>query len=305
MVDLTICIVSFNARDTLNNCLTSIFTHEKKLSFEIIVVDNNSSDNSVRMIQEAYPSVKLICNKFNRGFASANNQAIRIATGKNILLLNQDTLLIHDNSIKSMVDFLDSNHEAGVCGCVHLDLDMAEVNSNDSFPNVFSVQNISLRNLFPKRLKKSEVNVFSPLECDVITGACFLFKRSLIDKIGFMDEDFFFYYEETEWCYRVKKAGWKIYWLPFVEIIHIGGRRFGDTPIFLEKYFRKSEFYYFKKTSGIFVAYLYLMLFFSFCTIEVLKATLGYYARYNTDKRRMHLQNLKNQLDLIAQTLSY
>ena len=229
MIDVSIIIVNWNTRDILRDCLQSVYDQTKEISYEVIVIDNASSDDSVDMVKKEFPQVILIENKENRGFAAANNQGIAIAKGRYILLLNSDTIIL-DNAVYKTLLIADANVQAGIIGCRALNRDRTLQRTCFMFPSVLNMllSMTGLYKLFPKskffgREHMSWWNRDDEREVDVVTG-CFMFvRREVIEKIGVMNEDYFIYAEETDWCFKAKKAGFKVLFTPFAEIIHLGG----------------------------------------------------------------------------------
>ena len=204
MKDLSIIIVNANNQRLLKECLQSIDKNTHKISFEIIISDNASTDGSQEMVKDDFPQVKLIENKENLGFAKANNQALKIYQGRYALLLNNDTL-VKDSALDKMVEFMDQNQETGACGPKLLNTDGSTQHQGG---------------LLAKRFWKAK----DPRPVDFIIGAALLVRKEVIDKVGMMDENLFFYNEDLDWCLRIRKAGWKIFFLPQAEIIHYGGQ---------------------------------------------------------------------------------
>ncbi len=230
VVDVSIIIVNWNTRQITCECLKSVYEQTKELSFEVIVVENGSSDSSVEMVKNEYPRVILIENQENRGFAAANNQGMAIAKGKYVLLLNSDTLIL-DDAIRKAVSFADDHPKAAVVGCRILNADMTMQQSCFMFPSLLNMVLSSsyLYKLFPRskffgRERMSWWDRRDEREVDVVTGCFMLIRREAIEAIGMMDEQFFMYAEETDWCYRFKQAGWRILFTPEVEIVHLGGQ---------------------------------------------------------------------------------
>jgi len=227
---LSIIIVNFNAEKFLVECLDSICAQTKQISFDIWVVDNNSIDASVPMVQQNFPQVNLIENKENIGFAKANNQAIARCTGDYILLLNPDTLILQ-NAIGNVVDFMDANPTVGICGCKVLNEDRTlqlACRRSIPTPGVAFFRLTGLSKLFPKSKLTSKYNLTyidpnGPHEVDAVSGAFLMIRRKVVDDIGFLDERFFMYGEELDWCIRAKKAGWAVMYYPDAEIIHYKG----------------------------------------------------------------------------------
>jgi GT2 family glycosyltransferase len=227
---LSIIIVNFNAEKFLVECLDSIYAQTKQISFDIWVVDNNSIDASVPMVQQNFPQVNLIENKENVGFARANNQAITQCVSDYILLLNPDTLILQ-NAIEKTVDFMDGNPTVGICGCKVLNKDgtlQLACRRSIPTPGVAFFRLTGLSRLFPKSKIMAKYNLTyldpdDPHEIDAVSGAFLMIRREVIDSIGLLDERFFMYGEELDWCLRTKKAGWPVMYYPNAEIIHYKG----------------------------------------------------------------------------------
>jgi len=230
MIDVSVVIVNWNTRDVLRDCLSSVFEQTQGIEFEVIVVDNGSSDRSVQMVEAKFPQVIVIANGENRGFAAANNQAIAVARGKYVLLLNSDTIVL-DNAIAKMVSFADKNPDVAVVGCRVLNPDKTLQPTCFMFPSVLNMLLSAsyLYKIFPRskffgRERMSWWDRNDVREVDVVTGCFMLVRRKAIERVGLMDEQFFMYAEETDWCYRFKETGWKVMFTPTAEIIHIGGQ---------------------------------------------------------------------------------
>ena len=238
-MDLSIAIVNYNTKEFLKGCLESIYDTVKSIEFEIYVVDNASIDGSAQMVEDAFPGVKLIKNKENLGFAKANNQAIEISKGRHILLLNPD-IVSHPKAMESMVEFLDKNSKIGAIGAKLLNPDGSVQISGYycKFPSFFQVlffytalRHLALKSSFLKYRFWQHVDVDKPCEVDQPPGACLMVKKVVIDQIGLLDEDFPLFFNDVDWCYRIKRAGWKIFYYPNAEMIHFGGRSFVSQEI--------------------------------------------------------------------------
>ena len=229
MKELSIIIVSFNTRNILKDCLDSVFSNTSSISFEVIVIDNASSDNSVDMIKEEFPQVKLIENFDNKGFAAANNQGFKIASGKYWLLLNSDTVIL-GNVLEKSFEYMERNSAVGMMGCRVLNKDKSVQDTCFMWPSLLNIAILStgLGRVFPRSrfFKRERMRGWrrnTEREVDAITG-CYLFVRSSATlKIGVLDEDFFFYGEETDWCLRFSQAGYEVKFAPVGDIIHLGG----------------------------------------------------------------------------------
>jgi GT2 family glycosyltransferase len=262
MVKLSIVIVNFNTKLLLKQCLDSVYQTVGNVKHEIIVVDNNSSDQSSFMIKENFPSVKLVENKENLGFAKANNQAIRKARGEYLLLLNSDTIVL-PGTLNIMIDFMDANPEVGVLGAKLLDPDLNLQTSCRHFPTLFSVllQFFGLSAMFPKSKLFGWYDMgywdhSRTKKVDCVPGTSLLVRKNAVQEIGLLDENYFMYFEDTDWCYRIAKAGWEIVFLPKAEVIHLGGvsAAKSNRGLFYDKTLTKelfhSLFYYFGKFHG-------------------------------------------------------
>ena len=234
-MDLSVIIVNYNTGKFLYECLQSMFKTTNVQSFEVIVVDNGSEDNSNEMVEKEFPHVILIKNEKNLGFTKANNQGIEIATGKFILLLNSDTLL-NENSITPVLEFMRKNPDVGICGCKHLNEDGTLQPSCFHFPSILTLiwDLTLLSRIFPKnrlfgRYAMTYWDYNNTKEVDRVMGSFLMANRIFIEKVGTLDENFFIYEEETDWCYRAKKAGFKVCFFHEATIIHFGGKATKDT----------------------------------------------------------------------------
>lgn len=261
-MDVSIIIVNWNARDELLKCLKSIYEETKQVSFEIIVVDNASSDGSSESVKERFPQVKVIDNTENKGFSKANNQGIKEAEGKYILLLNPD-MLITDRAIEKLYYFIEKHPEVGAVGPKLLDQKGKFVPSclrSIPGPKTALYRLLNLGKLFPKVKEFNKYNLTyidkdETQEVEAISGAATLARREAIDQVGLLDESFFMYGEDLDWYYRFSKAGWKIYYVPEAVIIHYcrissNKRRIASTfnfyqamYIFNKKHFAGNQFF--------------------------------------------------------------
>jgi GT2 family glycosyltransferase len=247
---LSVIIVNYNTKTLLRQCLKSVISHQSSvISYELIVVDNSSTDGSVAMVEKEFPSVKLIKNKENLGFAKANNQAIRFAQGRNILLLNSDTV-VYKGALDSMVEFLDNHPEVGVVGPKLLNEDKTAQPSAGRFPSLPVVIVMLFKEHFGgSRFVRASYDKIR--EVDWVMGAAMMVKKEILKKTGLLDENIFMYMEEVEWCYRIKKAGFKVYFYPQAKITHLGGAssRTGRQEPILNIY-KGLVFFYEKHKSG-------------------------------------------------------
>ena len=229
MLDLSIIIVSYNNLGILKDCLESIHKFTSKVNFEVIIVDNNSSEPGLREVVSLFDNLILIENEDNRGFSAANNQGVEIAKGKYILFLNNDTILVEDVFYKLIV-FSDSSPDDNLIGIKLLNVDYSHQHSIVDFPNFWNTmtESLFLYTIFKrnKYFNKYWLNYFDhkkPLSVDIVMGAFILGKSTTIRRLGGFDERFYFYAEETDLCKRHSDAGGKIIFHPELKLIHIGG----------------------------------------------------------------------------------
>lgn len=228
-MDVSVIIVSWNTRDILRDCLDSVYAQTKAVSFEVIVIDNASADGSAELVKRDFAAVRLLENADNRGFAAANNQGMRLAAGRYVLLLNSDTVVL-DGAIDKTVAFADRNPEAAVIGCRVLNRDRTLQPTCFMYPSVLNMFLFAtgLNKLFPSsrffgREQMTWWKRDGVRDVEVVTGCFMLARRAAIDQVGLMDESFFMYGEETDWCFRFARAGWRVLFAPHGEIIHLGG----------------------------------------------------------------------------------
>ncbi|NLL27896.1 MAG: glycosyltransferase [Bacteroidales bacterium] len=227
---ISIVIVNYNVEYFLEQCLISVFKSLKGIEGEVFVVDNNSVDNSLLMLKQKFPQVKLIENKENLGFSKANNQAIKQCVGEYVLLLNPDTV-VEEMTFRKVIDFMDATPDAGAVGVKMLDGKgnfLPESKRSLPTPEVSFYKIFGLSKLFPKSKKFGKYHL-SYLdknkihEVDVLSGAFMFIRREVLEKIGLLDETFFMYGEDIDLSYRILKAGYKNYYFPETRIIHYKG----------------------------------------------------------------------------------
>lgn len=265
--ELSIIIVSWNVRQMLEHCLSSI-KKNLTLNYEVIIVDNNSSDQTKEMVQSKFPEFLLIANSRNIGFAAANNQALAQARGKWLLILNPDTVLFKETAENCLL-YLKRNPEVGVLGCKILNPDLSLQPSCRNLPDLSSQLLILLKvhHFKPglKPLKKyfmADFKYQETREVEQVMGAFLMTKREVIEKAGFFDPNFFVWFEEVDFCKRVKKLGYKVIFFPEAKIIHHQGESFKQVmTLKAQRNFNRSLAYYFKKNHSYF-SYLIILIFF-------------------------------------------
>jgi hypothetical protein len=221
------------------------------LTIEVFVVDNGSTDGSKNAVMAEFPEVVLIDNPLNLGFARANNQALGLSSGRYTLLLNPDTQ-VKERAIEILTTFMDIHPEAGVVGSQLLNSDGSKQNSIANFPSLATelLNKSLLRWLFPHRFPGKENTYAEPIKVDSVIGACMMVRREAIEQVGFLDEDYFLFLEETDWCYRINKAGWKIYHHPQAEIFHFQGKSAEKDKKRAKLEYYRSRYQFFKKNRG-------------------------------------------------------
>mgnify|MGYP000344964387 CR=1 FL=1 len=230
-LSLSICIVNYQARKYLRNCLRSILANPPQGEFEIIVVDNHSRDGSVEMLQQEFPQVMAIENPCNLGFTVPMNQALRRARGEYLLLLNPDTI-VHPHALDRLIEFMQSHPEVGICGPKVLNTDgslQAPCRRGESRPWAVITYFLGLHRLFPKsrlfgQYLMSYMDEDETHEVGGVAGSCMLIRRQVVEQIGYLDERFFAYQEDADYCFQTRQAGWKVYYVPVAQITHFGGK---------------------------------------------------------------------------------
>lgn len=252
MIKLSIILVSWNTRDLLADCLTSVYAYPPQDVFEVLVVDNASSDGSAAMVKAQFPQVRLIESEKNVGFAQGNNLAVPLCQGEYVLLLNPDTV-VKPEALQELVRFMDAHPEAGAAGSRLLNPDESLQPSCHPAPTLSR----ELWRLFHLDVLRpygayhmSKWDMGQPREVDVIQGASFMLRKTALDKIGFLDGRYFMYSEEVDLCYRLQKAGWKLFYVPASRVIHYGGQstKLVAADMFLQLYLGKLT--YFRKHYG-------------------------------------------------------
>ncbi|MDA9312632.1 glycosyltransferase family 2 protein [Vicingaceae bacterium] len=227
---LSVIIVNYNVQYFLENCLNSVCNSSKNIEFEVIVVDNNSVDGSLEMLKEKFPHTYVIVNKDNKGFSKANNQAIKIAKGEYVVLLNPDTV-VEENTFKLCCDFMDANPKSGGLGVKMLDGNgnfLPESKRGLPTPAVAFYKIFGLSALFPKSEKFGQYHLGhlskdENHEIEILSGAFMMMRKSLLDKIGLLDESFFMYGEDIDLSYRITQAGYTNHYFSGTQIIHYKG----------------------------------------------------------------------------------
>lgn len=254
LLDGSIIIVNYNTRQLTLDCLASVYASQTSYKYEVIVIDNASHDGSVEAIREVYPDVQLIANQNNTGFAVANNQGMEVAKGRYILLLNSDTV-VQPDTLHTMIYFMDRHPEMGASGCKVIlpdgSLDKA-CKRGFPTPTASFYYAFGISRLFPDRTKFNQYQLghLSPDDeypVDCLVGAFMLVRRETIDQVGGLDETFFMYGEDIDWCYRIKEAGWGIFYYPRTYIVHYKGGSARRKPLKITYEFHRAMWVFHRK----------------------------------------------------------
>ncbi len=263
-IDLSISIVSFNTRELLRDCLSSVFKETAGIPFEVFVVDNNSRDGSAEMVTSEFPQVALIRNRKNRGFAAANNQVLTRAQGRYFLMLNPDTVIV-ERALEKLVHFMDKKEECGICcpqliypdgrlQVSYMSFRTARERANwvvkprrRDFKSI--VANVRKKNRDKQvKKKRNELQPLAgPVEIERPRGACFLVRRKAVEQVGPLDDRFFMYCEEVDWALRIRQAGWKNFCVPEARVIHVwGGSTYACRQVMEDIQLQSDYKYYYK-----------------------------------------------------------
>lgn len=229
LMRLSIAIVNWNTSRLLESCLNSIYRNKPPFEFEVIVVDNGSDDFDESRFREQFSATKIIRNDQNIGYAAANNQAMNTASGEYILLLNPDTEVL-SGTLDLLVKFMDEHADAAAAGCRLVKPNGMVDRSVRSFPDPLAIAAdfLFLSRLFPRsrlfgRYRMTWFNYDEDIEVDQPMGSCLILRSEAVKQIGVMDEQFPIFFNDVDWCYRAKLAGWKIYFTRSAEVVHHGG----------------------------------------------------------------------------------
>ncbi|NJN98102.1 MAG: glycosyltransferase family 2 protein [Anaerolineales bacterium] len=226
MPDISIIIINWNTRDLLAECLESLYKTISGTSFDIWVVDNASTDDSVEMVQTRFPSVQLILNRDNVGFARANNQAMIASQGRTMLLFNSDAVAT-PGAVAALMQIIEAHPQAGIVGAHLVNPDGSFQASHSPFPHLWQeflilsgLGRLIYGRWYPSR---GPQEAKGPQPVDYVEGACLLVRREAFEQAGGLDEGYFMYAEEVDWCYSMRRTGWQVWYQPAARIIHYGG----------------------------------------------------------------------------------
>ncbi|MDD5644469.1 MAG: glycosyltransferase family 2 protein [bacterium] len=297
MKDVSIIIVNWNAGQCLLDCISSIYRYiYNEVKIEIIVVDNNSEDESVSKVKTEYPTIQIVENKKNMGFAFANNQGFKLSSGEYVLCLNPDTVA-QDSSLLKMLEFMRENIEIGITAPKVLDEHLSVCTSVIRHPTLYSEllkvlcpNRKNTRELLPKDFDYEKSSV---VEC--VSGCCMMFRREAVNKIGFFDQDFFMYSEDIEICMRMKKNGYSVFYYPYAQIMHRGAKSAAKNHgIAIHSYI--SSYIILRKLYGFGISYIYKIFVVFVSIAKIIILAIFSLAR----NRKYYLFKINNHWHLIA-----
>jgi GT2 family glycosyltransferase len=255
--DLSVVIVTRNTRELLHACLESIASLSDAVTWEVVVVDNASTDGSIELLRRSYPNTRLICNKSNTGYALANNQGLAVSTGRYLLLLNSDTV-VQPGALARLVEFMDTHPEAGACGPLlrYPDGQLQRSCYSDPSPRSYLARMLGVDVLLPRsRLFGNQYYGFDHAQTstvDSMLGAALLVRRKAMERVGGLDETLRIHYNDFDWCRRIRLAGWHIFFVHDAEIVHHlqGTTRLENRQLQIQAEMVKNLFDFFRKHHG-------------------------------------------------------
>jgi len=272
MFDVSVIVVNWNTRQLLRDCIDSILRHSEGYSVEIVVVDNHSSDGSVEMVREQYPQVLLIANDENTGFARANNQGVRAASGRYVLLLNSDAMLT-PGALCSLMDLAQSNPRIGMVGAQLIYPDGSFQASFTRIPTLrqeFLILSGLGRLLYGRTYPSfGPEEAAGPQPAGYVEGACMLAPRSAYLEVGGLDEGYFMYAEDVDLCYAMHRGGWQVWYQPAARIIHLGSASSKNRKPQREADLYRSRVRFFRKNYGNSSATALKALIFAFTAVKM------------------------------------
>lgn len=252
MIDLSIAIVSYNTKEVLLDCLRSVHAHTTAITFEVIVVDNDSKDGTVAALQDVYPAMRIVANTDNRGFAKAVNQALAVSRGRHMLLLNSDTI-VRDQALATMVAYLDDHPDVGAVSCKQWTGDGHLNQTCFPFPSIRDhlFYSALFQRIAPTMQAAAaathEVDCTQSQDVDWANGACLMIRRSLLRQVGGLDEEFFMYFEDVDLCRRLRQKGYRVRHVAEAAIVHFIGRSSGRDRERLQLVWEFSRIHYIEK----------------------------------------------------------
>ena len=305
MTDLSIIIVSWNVSDLLAACLRSIDANRGDLALEVIVVDSASRDDTVAMVREQFPWVRLMPQSVNVGFTWGNNIGLGTAKGRHLLLLNPDTEIIGD-MLTQLVAYLDDNPDVGVVGPHTLNTDGSTQSSRRRFPTVATglLESTWLQPIAPKALLDwyyvREPADDATVDVDWVQGHALMARRAVYEQIGGLDTSYVMFFEEVDWCKRAKSAGWRVVYVGSAQVTHHGGQSTAQVSVKKDIHFNRSKVQYFRKYHGgviaEFVRVSLLLMFVWQLAVESTKWALRHKPELRRERMGVYWQVLKSGL---------
>lgn len=252
--DLSICIVTYKARDLLRDCLRSLCEQPPGPSLEILVVDNGSDDGTLEMLRGEFPEVRLILNPGNLGYTLPMNQALRAAGGRYLVQLNPDTKVV-GGALKALFEYLEANPRVGIAtpkvlnrdGSLQKQCRRSAARPWDTFTYFTGLSRLFPRSRLFARYLMTYLNEDEINEVEAVSGSCMFIRRAVIENIGYLDERYFAYQEDADFCFRARQAGWRIEYLPFARVIHYGGQGGTRVEVYRSIYeWHRSYFTYYR-----------------------------------------------------------
>jgi GT2 family glycosyltransferase len=318
MIDLSICILTYNHCEMLSNCINSVYADTDNLNIEIIIVDSGSYDGTIEMLHNKYPEIKIIQNNKFSGFASGNNQAFNLTTGKFIVILNDDTIVCK-GGLSKMYLYLIGNHKIGAIGPCLLNNDLtiqrsAYISYSTIFTDLFihSIQIYIFYSFLQSKFKfNKKIDQFGFYKTNLDTqkvkhlmGACIMIRREVLELVGGLDENYYLSFEDQDWCKRISESGWDIVFFPKSKIIHFGNQTVKSFANFDKIYFQ-SRYYFQKKHYGIISLFLFKFFNIIISLNNLLLATLILPFNMNNIRKTWLKSVIKNSSKTLSWTLNH
>ena len=294
--DISIIIVSWNVEGLLRDCLRSIVKTKGALAVETIVVDSGSHDDTPNMVRREFPDVQLIARSDNVGFPKGNNLGLEVANGRYLLLLNPDTI-VHKNALQTMFAYMENNETVGMVGAQLLNADGSHQSSRRRFPTFWTglFESTWLESFAPKSILNAyyvkDSGNDETADVDWVMGACMFVRREAFERVGWMDEDYFMYSEELDWCRRMKEADWRIVYLPTAKVTHLVGKSSEQAVTHRHINFNRAKLRYFKKYHGSMAALLLRALLLKGFMFQVLVEGVKWMVGHKRPLRRQRIQS--------------
>ena len=270
---VSVIVLSYNTRDLTLTCLEQFTPDALSAGWQVIVVDNGSQDDTASAVSRMFPQVEVVCSQENRGFAAGNNLGLRRAEGKAVILMNSDVLASFA-VLAALPRFLDQHPQVGALS--------PQLRTRSGAPQAFAYgcdpkPGYLLRRGLHRLLGRGALHdwaVTSPIEVDWVSGACMGVRRAAIEQVGLLDEQFFLYFEDNDWCLRMRKAGWKVMYVPTLAVVHLGGQSEPERPI-ASRHYRDSLRYFYQKHYGPLATWFVSAALWGYNTLLRLRASAG------------------------------